>query len=125
MGKSACLSHISVISPFRQDKSNFRRKACFAWLFSGLHVNNLGLEERENYPTFESPWTGKYFILICSFYIRHYYSNTTTSWLRRSLKRVPRSDLDYLIQRAFLPIDINNDIIYLFRMYLEYLSRLK
>ena len=28
---------------------------------------------------------------------------TSTSWYRRGLKRVPRSDLDKLIQRAVLP----------------------
>ena len=31
------------------------------------------------------------------------YSSNSTSWHRRGLKRVPRSDLDYLIHRAFLP----------------------
>ena len=30
------------------------------------------------------------------------YSSTSTSWRRRGLKRVPRSDLDQLIQRALL-----------------------
>ena len=31
------------------------------------------------------------------------YSSTSTGWRQRGLKRVLRSDLDQLIQRAFLP----------------------
>ena len=31
------------------------------------------------------------------------YIGTSTSWRRRSLNRVPRNDLYYLIKRAFLP----------------------
>ena len=34
-------------------------------------------------------------------YIR--YSSTSTSWRRLGLNRVPRSDLDWQIKRAFLP----------------------
>ena len=30
------------------------------------------------------------------------YSSTSTIWRQRGLKREPRSDLDYLTQRAFL-----------------------
>ena len=33
----------------------------------------------------------------------HKYYGTSTRWRRRGLTRVPRSDLDQLIQRAFLP----------------------
>ena len=34
---------------------------------------------------------------------KNLYSSTSTSWRQRGLKSVPRSDLDELIHRAFLP----------------------
>ena len=37
--------------------------------------------------------------------------NTSTTWRPRGLKRVPRSDLDYLIQRAFLSTCVGTIII--------------
>ena len=39
--------------------------------------------------------------LVCCYNICIVYSRTSSSWRRRGLKRVPRSDLDYLIQCAF------------------------